>query len=341
MTDRPDFTSRSNFLTRHGYLFVAVPPVLILSTALLLFDGSATMTMGDFTKLVQSLAEQAQPVSLSRTLTEVRARYIWLASVVLNMTVPVGAAILCGLIMYRAHSRRRLLLVAAVGAVLCLGGVLVLLQSIATQGALYRSVFAFTYLTLEASTRFSPTFLAHVHSLVSIINGLAVVVPVIAVLAACSALAPPEDDRALDLDSLADRMRSLKEVLYAGSAILVTGILHMGNWLRWPAALLGDQTIQDGVVGVALAVSLFWGATFTLVLFATYAPAAGVLATRARARLRDDAYRKTIPHPEQWLKEHGFFVGISEELPQIVVMAAPLLAGPLGALLAASVSASR
>ena len=113
MTDRPDFTSRSTFLTRHGYLLVAVPPVLILSTALLLFDASTNMAMGDFTKLVQSLAEQSQPVGVSQTLTEVRARYIWLASVVLNMTVPVGAAVVCGLIMYRAHSRRRLLLVAA------------------------------------------------------------------------------------------------------------------------------------------------------------------------------------------------------------------------------------
>jgi len=136
-------------------------------------------------------------------------------------------------------------------------------------------------------------------------------------------------------------MRDLKEVLYAGSAILVTGILHMGNWLRWPAALVGDQAVQDAVRGVALSVGLFWGATFTLVLFATYAPAAGVLATRARARLRDDAYRKAVPHPEQWLRENGFFVGISDELPQIAVMAAPLVAGPLGAVLSASIGASR
>ena len=315
--------------------------MLILSTALVLFDASVNTTMADFTKLVQSLADQTQPVSLSLTLREVRARYIWLASVILNITVPVGAAVLCGLMTYRAHSRRRLALVAAVGAVLCLGGVLALFQSIATQGALYRSVFAFTYLTLQASPWITPAFLGYVYLLIYIINALAVVVPVIAVLAACSVLAPPEDGRAWDLDSLIDRMRSLKEALYAGSAILVTGILHMGSWLRWPAALVGDQTIHDSVLGVALAVSLFWGATFTLVLFAAYAPAAGVLASRARARLKDDAYQKAGSHPEQWLKEHGFFVGISEELPQLVVIAAPLLAGPIGALLAASIGAAR
>ena len=57
--------------------------------------------------------------------------------------------------------------------------------------------------------------------------------------------------------------------------------------------------------------------------------------------MRDNAYRKAFPHPEQWLKEHGFFVGLSEELPQLAVMAAPLLAGPLGALLTASISVSR
>jgi hypothetical protein len=314
---------------------------LILSLAVALFDASANMTMSDFTQLVHSLAEQSLPVSVSETFIEVRARYIWLASVVLNIAVPVGAGVLCGLIIYRAHSRQRLILVGAIGGLLCLGGALVLLQSIATQGVLYRSVFAFTYLTMEASHRFNPAFLAYVYGLISFINGLAVVVPVIAVLAASSTLAPPVDAGSSELDSLTEKMRSLKDVLYAGSAILVTGILHMGNWLRWPAALIGDEAVQEAVLGVALSVSLYWGATFTLVLFATYAPAASVLASRARARLRDEGYRTTIPKPEQWLKEHGFFVGISEELPQIAVMFAPLLTGPLGALLAASISATR
>jgi hypothetical protein len=274
-------------------------------------------------------------------LVEVRARYIWLASVVLNITVPMGAAVLCGLIIYRAFSPKQLILVGAIGSLLCLSGSLVLLQSIATQGVLYRSVFAFTYMTMEASHRFTPSFLAYVHGLISFINGLAVVVPVIALLAASSTLVSPADPGGSELDLLAEKMRSLKEVLYAGSAILVTGILHMGNWLRWPAALVGDEAVQGAIQGVALSVSLYWGATFTLVLFATYAPAAGVLASRARARLCEETYRTTVPRPEQWLKEHGFFVGISDELPQIAVMFAPLLAGPLGALLAASISATR
>lgn len=336
MTNVPDPPSRSTFLDRHGYVVVAAPPILILSAALLLFDVSANVTMEDFTTLLHSLAQHTQALSPARTLAEVRALYIWLFSVVLNMSVDVGALVLCGLMMYRFHSRRRLLLMAVMAAVLCLGGVLMLFQSIAAKGALYQSVFAFTYVMLESSARFSPTFLTYVHSVVFFINGLAVAVPAVVLLTACSTLAPPEDEQSPDIDVLADQMRSLKEILAIGSAVLFTGILHMDNWLRWPAALVGDDTMQEAVLGMALAVSLFWGATFTLLLFATYAPAAGILSRRARELLKRDASQQNIPNSEEWLKEHGFFIGVKEELPQIAAIAAPFLAGPLESLLTAA-----
>lgn len=187
------------------------------------------MTMGEYIGLVQTVADLSQPANLSEVLIEVRARYIWLVSVLLNTVVPLGAALVCGQIVYRVHGRGRLWGVVAIGVVLCLGAVAVLLESIATQGVLYRSVFGFTYLAPEASKRFTPAFLSYVHSLVSLMNGMAVTVPVIAVLAASSTLAPPPDKRPDDLGYLTQQMRSLKGVLYAGSAILVTGILHMGS----------------------------------------------------------------------------------------------------------------
>jgi hypothetical protein len=48
-----------------------------------------------------------------------------------------------------------------------------------------------------------------------------------------------------------------------------------------------------------------------------------------------------IEHADVWLRERGFFVGLSDELPQIAVILAPLLAGPLGALVTASIDASK
>jgi hypothetical protein len=130
-------------------------------------------------------------------------------------------------------------------------------------------------------------------------------------------------------------------VLYTGSAILVTGILHMGSWLRWPAALVGDAAAQHGIMGVSLAVTLFWGTTFSLVLIASYAPPAAILARRARAQWAMGPSAQQIEHTDVWLRERGFFVGLSDELPQIAVILAPLLAGPLGALVTASIDASK
>jgi hypothetical protein len=169
-------------------------------------------------------------------------------------------------------------------------------------------------------------------------NGLAVIVPVIAVMAACSAIALPENGNALNPDYLTMQMRNLKEVLNAGSALLVSGILHMDAWLRWPASLVSDKGVQDGMLGVALAITLFWGATFTLVLIATYGPAATYLGTRAREVLRQEKFVEEIPDPDQWLEDHGFYFTPGDQLPQIGVMLAPLLAGPLGSLLMAPIA---
>ncbi|MBD0305186.1 MAG: hypothetical protein ICV76_01355 [Nitrospiraceae bacterium] len=134
-----------------------------------------------------------------------------------------------------------------------------MVQSAATQNVLYRAVFGFTFLTLQSSGRFSQAFLERVHTIIVIMNVLAVIVPVMAVLAACSVLAPSADGRHPSLEDLAARMRTLKEVLNAGSAILVSGVLHMGVWLRWPAAFVDEKGVQEAVSGVSLAITLFWG----------------------------------------------------------------------------------
>jgi hypothetical protein len=132
----------------------------------------------------------------------------------------------------------------------------------------------------------------------------------------------------------------LKEVLTAVSAILVSGILHMGAWLRWPAALVADKAGQEAVLGAALAITLFWGVTFTLMLVATYLPAALLLARRAEALLLDRSPAATEPEPDQWLKDHGLFLSLQDHFPQFGLILAPLLASPLSSLLVAPLTPS-
>ncbi|MGH7257247.1 MAG: hypothetical protein ACREIM_02645 [Nitrospiraceae bacterium] len=338
------------FLSRHGYLFLALPGFLVLSLAIVLFESSANMDVHEFKQILASLMQPDQSgsselvlsdsnttrkISRSRmVLTEIKARYIWLSTVVLNLIIPLYVGFTCGLIIYRAHPRRRLFVVCGVGLMLCLTGITLL----ATQNehhVLYRAVYGFAYLTLTQSGIIDGHLLQSARWIVSLINILAAVVPVFAVLAVCSILAPPPKPQQVDPHFLATQMRQLNEVLYGGSAILVSGILHMGAWLRWPASLVPDKGSQEAVLGAALSITIFWGTTFTLMLIVTYLPAAIHLAKRAHDLLASDAYAKRFPDPDAWLKEHGLRLSLEEHILQFGVLLAPVLAGPLGSFLLA------
>ena len=107
----------------------------------------------------------------------------------------------------------------------------------------------------------------------------------------------------------------------------------MGAWLRWPAALIADKDAHEAVLGTALAITLFWGVTFTLMLVSTYLPAALLLAKRAQALLQESPSNQSEPEPAQWLKDHGLFLSLQDHFPQFGRMLAPLLASPLSSLL--------
>ena len=68
-------------------------------------------------------------------------------------------------------------------------------------------------------------------------------------------------------------------------------------------------------------------------LIATYAPAASALSRRANHLLAEAQQAETISDPKRWLKEHNLSITLGEQLPQIGIMLAPVLAGPLGSLI--------
>lgn len=351
--------AKPRFFAEHGYLFLAVPGFLVLMLAMFLFESSANLTTLDFKRVINSLIKAEPPPPAAEganeagqvkkapprpspqviMLTEIKARYIWLSTVLLNLIVPLYVSVVCALIIIRAHPPRRLRIVLGTGVALCSSGMILL----ATQNenhVLYRAVFGFTYLTLQGSGIIDPGLLQFAKAVVSFINVLAAITPVVAVLAACSIVAPPIRPDALDPDYLAGRMRQLNEVLYAGSALLVVGILHMGGWLRWPAALIPDKMPQESVLGAGLSITMFWGTTFTLMLVVTYLPGAIHLARRADALIRTPAFADKITDRQKWLKENGLRLTLEEHLIQFGVMLAPLMAGPLGSFLLAPLSSA-
>ncbi len=325
----------------YRFLLLVLPPLCILFLAAGLFEFSSNISVDNFHNLTSQLMQASagtstKPFDSTHFLVEVKSRYIWLTTVVVALVAGVYALILCGLIIYQSHSRSRLLVVTAVGIFLASTGI-VFIWALDERHALYRAVFSFSYDNLRQAgpQRISEDFLRYIMAVVSTVNVQAMVVPVVTLLAACSTLAPPPAGELLDPQFCASQMKRLKEVLTAASAILVGGILHMGAWLRWPAALVAGKEAHEAVLGVALAITLFWGVTFTLMLVSTYLPAALILAKRAQALLQEPPLKQPVPEPEQWLKDHGLFLSLQDHFPQFGLMLAPLLASPLSSLLLA------
>jgi hypothetical protein len=325
--------------SEYRFLLLIIPPACILFLATGLFEFSSNITVDNFHNLTSRLMHRASQSSTqafdpTHFLVEVKSRYIWLTTVVVALVAGIYALILCGAIIYQSHSRPRLLLVTVLGLFLASIGV-AFLWALDETHALYRAVYSFSYDNLRQAgpQRISEHLLNYAKTVVSIVNVQALVVPVVALLAACSTLAPPMNGHRSDPEFWALQMKRLKEVLTAASAILVAGVLHMGAWLRWPAALIADKDAHEAVLGTALAITLFWGVTFTLMLVSAYLPAAILLAKRAEALLLDRSSTAGSPEPEQWLKDHGLFLSLQDHFPQFGFILAPLLASPLSSLL--------
>ncbi len=333
--------SATSSASDYRFLLLIFPPLLLLLLAAGLFEFSSNISVDNFHSLTRRLMHpaseaSAKPLDPSQFLVEVKSRYIWLTTVVVALVAGLYALISCGAIIYHAHPRPRLIIVIALGIVFASIGV-AYIWALDETHALYRAVFSFSYDNLKEAgrQRISEELLRYTMVVVSIVNVQAMVVPVVALLAACSTLALPVSGAQPDPAFYALQMGRLKEVLSAASAILVGGVLHMGAWLRWPAALVADPKAHEALLGAALAITLFWGVTFTLMLVCTYLPAALLLAKRAQALLLESTPQPSTPDPGQWLKDHGLFLSLQDHLPQFGLMLAPLLASPLSSLLLA------
>jgi hypothetical protein len=140
------------------------------------------------------------------------------------------------------------------------------------ENALHELVFGFTYKTLVRSGLFSNIFLLHVYIIISTINILAAITPILLLLAVCATVGLPGVPRHDYLTLVTEQMCRLKEIINIGGAFLVFGILHMNMWLNWTASLVSDPGLRTEISNLAWSISVYWGVTFTLVLAMTYLP---------------------------------------------------------------------
>ena len=309
-------------------LLFLLPPLLVYFFACQLFELSIYPVSSIIDKLLGALKDQPVP-DLKHQLVELKARYVWLASALLTIVIPI-ISIIFSISTIRSYVKgSKLVWTIIVGAFLCIGNVGYLLYSAGKENALYELVFGFTYKMLMRSNMFSDVFLLHVYAIVLAINILAAVAPIFLLLAVCGTLAMPAGLRDDDPMDLALRMRRLKEIINVGSAFLVFGILHMSMWLNWSASLASDPQLGAKTAGVAWSISAYWGVAFTLVLTVTYLPSTIYLQSRARRQITEGKLAMGTKEAEQWLSEHGFSFTLSNQLLQCISILAPILAAPI------------
>ncbi len=234
-------SSSSRFLTKHGYLSLLIPPIFVYILATTLFELSLNTNGVEWTAAISAHIASQDVSTLSFDVIEMKVRYIWFTTVLLNFVICLYAASSCGIIIYRSHTDQRLITIIAIGSLLIVLGIVGLIYSAATRNAMFELIYHSSLSILQATGVYKKAFLTHVDVLLALTNTLAVIVPSIVLLAASSTLAPSPKQNRNDFTHLTTQMRHLKSALNAGSALLVSGILHMGAWLRWPAGLQNRQ----------------------------------------------------------------------------------------------------
>jgi hypothetical protein len=169
---------------------------------------------------------------------------------------------------------------------------------------------------------------------ISIAGGLPFLVGVIAVTlavpvgaaAASFSSSEPEDWKR----EFTSRVQWLQESFYALSIVLVTSTVAIMLFFQLPAEIaLADH--RDGLLRYARGLTVFWGATMTMTLFAAFAPA--MLELRRRAKQQHGAVASRRDFGE-WFAEK-VPISTRRQIANLATMLAPLMVGPLGGLLQA------
>lgn len=303
-----------------------LPPLGIFVLANIIFS----LTSFDIAELVREVRPFVRGHSGGApSFPEARARVLWSASVVLFFSTFIGEALYCiGVVRscVRGRSRYRIAAGGAVVAVLMLAYLFV--------SSHFRTPFSylfyFTFDLLETSGHYTAGELTVVRTVLVCINILAALIPTLALVTGCCIMCGQSSTSETQLETLKERMRRLKVFIATGAVLLATGILHMVAWLSWPLALVEGSELVRRMSGFSGALSVFWGMTFSLTLAAFYIPAAWSVHRQAVSLFRQDSGVERGEERDAWLEKHGLSLAPLKQLPQVAVILAPLLAGPLG-----------
>ena len=121
----------------------------------------------------------------------------------------------------------------------------------------------------------------------------------------------------------------LELLLYCGTSMLIAGILHVHQILRWPGAFLGEdeaEVVRTLANGFTATTGLYW----SLLLLGFYLPTILLLRRVAEQLARKKA---TPAERRQWIEAEKLAPSPRERLSHLAAVLGPLIAGgPLAAL---------
>ncbi len=306
-----------------------VPPLVVLLAGNLLFDLSGP---GYGRIAARLLAEDAMSDTPLRDAALTGAALSWGALALVYLAVGAGALLASWRILntrVQGPARRPFLLFALAASTLGFAN----LVTVDLAGLPLRAIFAVTIEALRAEPAVEPWRVDVVAAIVSLINVASVVVPALFLAAGAATAMPPV--AGWTETTLARRALQVREIVAIAAAFMVAGVLHMGAWTQLAGATL-DGDANTTLDKVAVPVTLFWGTTFTLMIAAFYLPIAARLSELAQDLM--EAADVPIAERQDWLADRGLSFRLSQQLPQIAAVAAPLLAGPVSAALGEATS---
>jgi hypothetical protein len=306
----------------------AILPIAILMLANIIFASTAF----DIDRLVDHLNLQGAKKPSINLFSEARARIAWASTLLLFYTTLMFVFIFCFRVIRQSLHTRGQIAFAAVGLLITALVCAHMAYSAHVRNN-YSYIFFFTYETLSASGRYTSMHLNIIKSLVYFLNVVAALVPILTLLSGCCLVVCEKISFNSLLEKHEHQMRHLKLVVNVGSTMLVAGILHMITWLRWPSALVADKSISQQVVNFSEMLGMYWGTAFSLMMAAFYVPMALAIHQSAQKILSEEPDILAGKDPNHWLQEHGLSVAPKQQIPEIALIMAPFLAGPVGSAL--------
>jgi hypothetical protein len=302
-----------------------IPPILTLLLGKVLFE----LLVFNFFDLNQYMIRNSSVTHDINTLVklyEIKARLLWVTSVMASFFINVGFGIFLWNTFRRSLTKGTLWSFLLIAATISALETIYFLYVDASESPI-ANIFNFTFDSLSGSGLYTANELFIIHSTLDVINLITFIIAPFGIMAGSCIMHEMPMNAHMELKYLLDQSGRLKKLITWGSAIMVIGVIHMQLWLNWPLTFSEGSEMIDQLKPITLAISQYWGVTYTLAIAALYLPAASYLSDQAKIVIERGTDEELKQNSSKWLLENRMSLSAVAQLPQIVAIIGPMLVG--------------